>query len=113
MPYIKANDGRREALRNGESALIAGELNYQIFYYIKHSDKPDISVIYEFVSQFLGANPNYQKYNDMTGVLIRCAKEVERRLNKDAEYLYLLMESFDDEIALYENLKISENGDVE
>ena len=36
MPYIKANDGRREALRNGEPALSAGELNYQIFYYIKH-----------------------------------------------------------------------------
>lgn len=113
MPYINANDGRRKALQKGEPALMAGELNYQIFYYIKHTDKVEISVIYDFVQQFLGIKPNYQKYNDMTGALIRCAKEVERRLNKDADYLYLLMESFDDIIAIYEDLKITENGDVE
>ena len=113
MPYINANNGRREALRNGEPALIAGELNYQIFYYVKHADKVEISVIYNFVQQFLGAKPNYQRYNDMTGALIRCAKEIERRLNKDADYLYLLMESFDNQIASYEDIKINENGDVE
>ena len=36
MPYISAKDDRREKLRNREPALNAGELNYQIFYYIKH-----------------------------------------------------------------------------
>ena len=113
MPYIKADDNRRETLRNGEPALMAGELNYQIFYYIKHADKVEISVIYSFVQQFLGDKPNYQKYNDMTGALIRCAKEVERRLNKKSNYLYRLMEYFDNEIAIYEDIKCKENGDVE
>ena len=76
MPYIKSDDGRREALRNGESALTAGELNYQIFYYIKHQAKDSLAtervyyVIKNFVEQFLGKFPNYQKYNDMTGALI-------------------------------------------
>jgi hypothetical protein len=49
----------------------------------------------------------------MTGALIRCAKEVERRLYKKSEYLYQLMEYFDNEIAIYEDIKIKENGDVE
>ena len=112
MPYIKANDGKREALRNGEPALNAGELNYQIFYHIKHGVH-SIELIYDFVKQFLGEKPNYQKYNDMTGALIRCAKEVERRLNIEATYLYMLMEHFDEEIAKYEDIKIVENTDVE
>jgi len=49
----------------------------------------------------------------MTGALIRCAKEVERRLNIEATYLYMLMEHFDEEIAKYEDIKIVENTDVE
>jgi len=125
MPYIKADDGRRVALRNGEPALTAGELNYQIFYYIKHYSKDycvldiDINVekeIYKFIQNFLGSNPNYQKYNDITGVLIRCKKELVRKLNIPIEYLGIfdwILESFDDEIARYEDKKIKENGDVE
>jgi hypothetical protein len=112
MPYIKANDGRREALRKGDPALSAGELNYQLFYYAKHN-LDSVALAYDFVCQFLGEKPNYQRYNDMTGALVRCSKEVERRLNKKADYLYTLMEHFDEEIAKYEDLKILENTDVE
>jgi len=125
MPYIKSEDGRREALRNGEPALTAGELNYQIFYYVKHlgvlpadvivNTKQEISCL---VEQFLGAKPNYQRYNDMTGALVRCGKEIERRLGNGRslmirQELLDIMNSYDDKIAKYEDLKISENGDVE
>ena len=126
MPYIKSNNDRREQLRNGEPALTAGELNYQIFYHIKHNyinnlcvngsyaDKITKNRIEDFINSFLGENPNYQKYNDMTGCLIRCAKEIQRRLNMDTgNILIRIMVSYDDEIAKYENLKIKENGDVE
>jgi hypothetical protein len=64
MPYIKADDNRRETLRNGEPALSAGELNYQMFYHIKH-EIATIANLYVFVKQFLGEKPNYQKYNDI------------------------------------------------
>lgn len=116
MPYIKRDDGRREALRNGDTALTAGELNYQLFYFIKH-DTNDTNYKFAraelYVSRFLGQKPNYQKYNDMTGALLRCYKEVERRLDTDAHFLITLMKSYDDEIAKYEDKKIDENGDVE
>ena len=116
MPYIIANDGRREALRSGDTALTAGELNYQIFFYVKHNSplsdfKKD--VIKGFVAQFLGEKPNYQKYNDMTGALVRCYAEIKRRLNIDAEYLIDLLASYNEEIDKYEDIKIQENGDVE
>lgn len=119
MPYIKSDDGRREALQRGEPALTAGELNYQIFYYIKHTSlyysiKLIESDIRGFVEQFLGEKPNYQRYNDMTGALVRCAKEIRRRLPLKSEIVLLeIMESYDDEIAKYEDEKISSNGDVE
>ena len=115
MPYINATDGRREALRNGDTALTAGELNYQIFYYIKHNNIDTFSkaIINGFVVQFLGEKPNYQKYNDMTGALIRCYVELNRRLNLDADYLLDLCASFNNEIAKYEDEKIITNGDVE
>ena len=116
MPYIKSGDGRREALRNGEPALTAGELNYQIFYYYKHKYTYSLCVVVNlrgFVEQFLGTKPNYQRYNDMTGALIRCSKEIERRLNLPAIDLLYLVESYDDQIAKYEDTKIIENGDVE
>jgi len=122
MPYIKSDNDRREKLRKGEPALTAGELNYQIFYYVKHNFNTRFFLlqaieIKQFVDNFLGKNPNYQKYNDMTGCLIRCAKEIERRLGKDYNafilLLYNIMESYDDEIAKYEDKKIIENGDCE
>ena len=88
MPYIKANDGRREALRKGDPALSAGELNYQCFYFIKHNQGIiNIKLIEGFVINFLGDKPNYQRYNDLTGALIRCYVEINRRLNIDADYL--------------------------
>jgi hypothetical protein len=120
MPYIKSGDGRREALQKGEPALNAGELNYQIFYYVKHNCYPPnfktVSAeikIREFVEKFLGKNPNYQKYNDMTGVLIRCQREINRRSGYYMTILTEIMDSYDEEIAKYENLKCRENGDVE
>jgi hypothetical protein len=121
MPYIKSDDSRREALRHGEPALTAGELNYQIFFHIKHfkeifigfNDDCKYVIVYTFIRQFLGENPNYQKYNDMTGALIRCKKELKRRLNINEEILINIMEAYDNEIAKYEDKKIDENGDVE
>jgi hypothetical protein len=125
MPYIKANDGRRKALRNFGTAQSAGELNYQMFYYIKHFYPNDNDgnylydmfqmddVIRNYINNFLGEKPNYQKYNDLTGALVRCYKEVERRLKIEPRFLIKIMESYDEEIAKYEDLKILENTDVE
>jgi len=125
MPYIKNENHRREALQIGEPALTAGELNYQIFYYVKHNwiesnDKELEEIIEKYTNQFLGDKPNYQRYNDMTGALIRCGKEIERRLDYDKydveglrTLLEYIMENYDDKIAEYEDKKILENGDVE
>ncbi len=118
MPYISAKDDRREKLRNGEPAMLAGELNYQIFYYVKHNyDKIDELIIKDFVDQFLEQGKNYQRYNDMTGALIRCGKEIERRLGDPIYYIQGILndiiESYDDEINKYEDIKIKENSDVE
>jgi hypothetical protein len=116
MPYIKDENNRREELRDGAVALNAGELNYKIFTYIKDclakNLSPRISTIKYFVDIFLGKNPNYQRYNDMTGCLIRCRKEVQRRFGLEAKGLKKVMESYDQEIADYEEEKIIENGDV-
>lgn len=119
MPYIKADDGRREALRNGEPALSAGELNYQIFYYVKHNWlRADFcrKTIERFVKQFLGEKPNYQRWNDMTGALIRCSIEISRRIKPKIFVKDMLMDilfSYDERIAKYEDEKIISNGDVE
>ncbi len=127
MPYISKNNDRRERLRNGEPALIAGELNYQIFYYVKHNVYPNSyeakktyyerirRTIKKFVDNFLGDKPNYQRYNDMTGCLIRCYKELRRRIYycDTFEILLEVMDNYNDEIAKYEEKKCSENGDVE
>jgi len=116
MPYIKANDGRRQALRDGGIALTAGELNYQIFYWVKHygcEGNHLTEKTKQFIKNFLGEKPNYQKYNDMTGALVRCYAEIKRRLEQDADFLLELLASYNDEIDKYEDIKIQENGDVE
>lgn len=119
MPYISKEGDRREKLRNGEPAQNAGELNYQIFYYVKHNEKDLLQLelwnaVQEFVDKFLGEKRNYQKYNDVTGCLVRCYKEIKRRLNVDVKKVFWsIIESYDDEIAQYEDTKIKENGDVE
>lgn len=118
MPYIKSGDGRREALQRGEPALLAGELNYQIFYYVKHIRFESSNGILRediegFVKQFLGEKPNYQRYNDFVGALINCWVEIKRRLGIEVDILLLIIESYADEIAKYEDTKILENGDVE
>ena len=118
MPYIKSGDGRREALQKGEPALTAGELNYQIFYYVKHLPKYHHSIdvegqIKQYVKQFLGEKPNYQRYNDFVGALINCYVEIKRRLGIEADILLKIIDSYVDEIAKYEDEKIISNGDVE
>ena len=124
MPYIKANDGRREALRKGEPALNAGELNYQIFYYVKHHYYNTLfdvqyDTIKKFVEQFLWQGKNYQRYNDMTGALLRCSIELARRLGGYSKVkisikaILEVSKSYDNEIAIYEDKKIIENSDVE
>ena len=116
MPYIKSNDGRRKALQNADTAQSAGELNYQIFWFIKGSKEiGNVErkwIVQWFVSKFLGKSPNYQRYNDLTGALIRCHREIKRRLDEDVQFLLDILDSYDDEINIYENLKINENGDV-
>jgi len=113
MPYIKDENNRRQDLRDGATALSAGELNFQIFTYIKEQrESYSPTVISQLVSDFLGDNPNYQKYNDMTGALIRCHREIKRRLQLDISYLLQIMASYDKEIEIYEDEKILENGDV-
>ena len=82
MPYISKNNDRRYELRKGEPALNAGELNYQIFYYIKHNNNRFFIImateIKKFVNNFLIQKKNYQRYNDMTGCLVRCHKEIKK-----------------------------------
>ena len=118
MPYIKSDDGRRKALQNGDKAKTAGELNYQIFHYFKYNIEDDCLTLKQciaieaYVNNFLGTTPNYQRYNDMSGCLLRCKREIERRLKKDASYLIYIMNAYDDEINEYEDIKIVENGDV-
>ena len=121
MPYIDSKNDRRENLRNGDVALNAGELNYQIFYYVKHNhpfvsadNNKILDVVTELVDQFLGDKPNYQRYNDMTGCLIRCAKEIKRRLGINLKEIFnKIIDDYDKIIADYEDIKIISNGDVE
>lgn len=113
MPYISAKNDRREKLRNEEPALAAGELNYQIFYYVKHNNPFYSRKINKFITNFLGENPNYQRYNDLTGCLVRCYREIERRLGIKANMLLKILDSYDNEINKYEDKKIIENTDVE
>lgn len=119
MPYISAEDNRREKLRNGEPALNAGELNYRIFYYVKHYYSQTkieniINQVHYYIERFLGDKPNYQRYNDMVGCLTLCAKEIKRRLKIDLrERFKKIIDNYDDEIAKYEDTKIQSNGDVE
>ncbi len=112
MPYISKEGLRREQLQQYDTARNAGELNYQIFYYVKHENKIKKFMIEMFVSKFLGEKKSYQKFNDMTGCLIRCYREIERRLDFCAEYLLEIMDSYDEEINKYEELKCNLNGDV-
>jgi len=119
MPYIKKDERRDALIIKGAIAQNAGELNYQMFYVVKHfyhqlTDKTIKYMVKVLVADFLGNTPNYQKYNDMTGALIRCYKELNRRLNIDVEDMFLsIMESYDEEINAYEDTKIISNGDVD
>lgn len=115
MPYISDRE-RRKKLREGDTAKNAGELNYQIFHYVKHNflNNPSIYLeIEKFVNNFLGETPNYQKYNDMTGALVRCYREIYRRSGVEVQQIYDVLDSYDDLIGIYEDTKIKQNNDVE
>ena len=117
MPYINATDGRREKLIDGDTARSAGELNFQIFSYVKHCHDKTITQdihdqIKQYVDNFLGTKRNYAKYNDMTGALTCCYKEIKRRMNFKLDLLPLILDSYDMEIAMYEDKKIRLNSDV-
>jgi hypothetical protein len=113
MPYIKDENNRRKELRDGAVAKTAGELNYQIFTYFKYDTLGDVEkTIYNYIWNFLGDSPNYQKYNDMAGVMILCTKELKRRLNLETSTLLKMVDNFDSLIASYEDSKIILNGDV-
>jgi len=118
MPYIKSDDSRRVDLQKGKQPKTAGELNYQIFWFLKtyrNADRTNqVKTVISFVDNFLYGpkNKNYQRYNDMTGCLIRCQKEVKRRLGIDARWLTAIMETYDAEIDDYEDACIKRNGDV-
>jgi len=111
MPYIKDENGRRKELREGAVAQSAGELNFQIFTHVKY-DEYNRETIINYVKNFVGDNPNYQRYNDMTGALICCWKEIKRRLGLEIDSLNSILESYEAEINAYEDIKIAENGDV-
>lgn len=118
MPYIKDTNNRRKELRDGAIALTAGELNYQIFTYIKYGTLVNVEAkIWAFAFSYLhngneSGNANYQKYNDMAGVMVLCTKELKRRLNLETKSLLNVLDKFDKEIFIYEDDKIIENGDV-
>ena len=76
MPYIKPEDRDRSTFQ----PETAGELNFMLT---------------ERILYYLGPHPNYQKYNDVLGVLTAIQLELYRR-----------------KIASYEDTKIIENGDV-
>jgi hypothetical protein len=114
MPYIKSDNDRRMILRGGGIAQNAGELNYQMFYMVKHYVRETTEpIIRNCVCNFVGEKPNYQKYNDLTGAIVRCYREIKRRLNIDADFLLTILDNYDNEIAVYEDIKVRENGDVE
>jgi hypothetical protein len=78
MPYITGD--RRGWIDSGCLPETAGELNYALTMIVK---------------SYLGASPNYQRYNDVVGALECCKLEMVRRKLND-----------------YENEKIKINGDV-
>jgi hypothetical protein len=78
MPYITQN--RRAWIDNGAKLETAGELNYAITVLVK---------------SYLGASPDYQRFNDVLGALEGAKLEMVRRRLND-----------------YEDSKIAQNGDV-
>jgi len=78
MPYITGD--RRGWIDSGCLPETAGELNYAIT---------------RLVQLYLGATPNYQRFNDVLGALEGAKLEMVRRRLND-----------------YEDSKIAQNGDV-
>ena len=87
MPYIKNED--RKKFRGILKML---ELNVQM----DHIPAGDLNYfLTKVILQYLGEQPNYQRFNDVMGVLSGLDKELYRRIT-----------------APYENGKKDSNGDV-
>jgi len=79
MPYI-SQEARQRLQLPYESPHTSGELNFFFTMIAK---------------EYLGGNPNYQKFNDVIGALEGCKLELYARL-----------------VRPYEDTKIAEHGDV-
>lgn len=79
MPYI-TNERRKQLHFSGEIPSEPGDLNY---------------IITTKILNFLGENPNYERFNAAIGALECCKLELYRRM-----------------VVPYEDGKIRENGDV-
>lgn len=121
MPYIKNENNRRNELKRGETAKCAGELNYQLFSYLLDNMLYDNKLVYNFsnlrflyvsMNNFLGDNPNYQRYNDLYGAVICCYDEFKRRYKIKPKILIKTLKLFNKQLADYEDEKIKTNGDV-
>ena len=80
MPYISAKKRTKHSVLPPKKLAGPGELNYYLT---------------KLICQYLGANPDYKKYNDAIGAIECCKLEIYRRL-----------------IAVYENYKSVDNGDI-
>ena len=84
MPYISTynRNSYKKIVKEIEKhpAYNSGDLNY---------------LLTQLVKSYLGANPTYQKYNDVVGALEGCKLEFYRRA-----------------VSEYEDAKVIENGDV-
>lgn len=78
MPYIPIQD--RRMINSGSPPMKAGELNYKLT---------------KDILEYLGTEPNYQRFNDVLGALECLKLELYRRV-----------------ISPYEDQKIRENTDV-
>lgn len=119
MPYIAGKE-RRAELRGGAIAQNAGELNYQISKrVISQSNERGHTILEDmahYLEQYLGKTPNYQKWNDIIGVLVCSSEELLRRelIEPRTYYDYnkLICQIYDNYIAPYEDSKIISNGDI-
>ena len=83
MPYI--NKSRRQGIDMGEMPKTVGELNYKI-----------TKLILDYLEEREKTKvKNYECYNEIIGVLSCITQEFYRR-----------------EVSKYENIKISQNGDI-
>ena len=88
MPYIEQKERSDWMQSAGLEKLLS---------YIKRTTPPGVLnfIMTKILLKALEQNPNYTRFNEIIGVLECCKQEIYRR-----------------EVALYEDQKIEENGDV-